>query len=69
MKTCEMRVVSLFNETLEIPEMFDPNDPVLQRLKKLVELEFYNYFDRKIDIKNWEYILKRASAYTVYVCI
>ena len=64
-----MRVVSLFNETLEIPEMFDPNDPVLQRLKKLVELEFYNYFDRKIDIKNWEYILKRASAYTVYVCI
>lgn len=64
-----MRVVSLFNETLEIPEMFDPSDPVLQRLKKLVELEFYNYFDRKIDIKNWEYILKRASAYTVNVCI
>jgi len=60
-----MRVVSLFNETIEIPEMFDPNDPVLQRLKKLVELEFYRYFDRKIEITNWEYILKRASAYTV----
>jgi hypothetical protein len=64
-----MRVVSLFNETYEIPELLDPSDPVLQRLKKLVELEFYNYFDRKIDIKNWEYILKRASAYTVNVCV
>jgi hypothetical protein len=60
-----MRVVSLFNETIEIPETFDPNDPVFQRLKKLVELEFYRYFDRKIEITNWEYILKRASAYTV----
>jgi hypothetical protein len=64
-----MRVVSLFNETIEIPEILDTSDPVLQRLKKLVELEFYNYFDVKIDITNWEYILKRASAYTVNVRI
>jgi hypothetical protein len=64
-----MRVVSLFNETHEIPDILDPSDPVLQRLKKLVELEFYKYFDRKIEITNWEYILKRASVYTVNVCI
>jgi hypothetical protein len=64
-----MRVVSLFNETYELPDILDPNDHVLKRLKTLVELEFYNHFERKIDIKNWEYIIKRACAYTVHVSV
>ena len=58
-----MKVVSLLGTTHEYPDgPFDPTDPAFCRLKKLIELEFYIYFGRKIDITNYTYILQRASA-------
>lgn len=59
-----MKVVSLLGTTHEYPEgPANPNHPAFQRLKKLVELEFFMHFERKLNITNWEYILKRAEAY------
>jgi hypothetical protein len=64
MKTFAMKVVSLLGTTHEYPEgPANPNHPAFQRLKKLVELEFFMHFERKLNITNWEYILKRAEAY------
>lgn len=66
MKNCEMPVVSLLGTTHEYPDgPPDPSHPAFQRLKKLIELEFYMHFDTKVDITNWSYILERASAYRV----
>jgi hypothetical protein len=66
MKTCAMKVVSLLGTTHEYPDgPFDPENPAFQRLKKLIELEFYMHFDRKLDIVNWEYILVRAEEYRI----
>jgi len=65
MKTCVMKVVSLLGTTHEYPEEGDFESPEFQRLKKLIELEFYMHFDRKVNITNWEYILKRAEAYRI----
>ena len=60
-----MPVVSLMGTTHEYPDQFDEHHPDYQKLKKLIELEFYTNFQRKIDITNWEYILRRASAYWI----
>jgi hypothetical protein len=60
-----MPVVSLLGTTHEYPDELDEEHPAYKRLKKLIELEFYVHFQRKIDITNWEYILKRASAYWI----
>lgn len=61
-----MKVVSFVGTTHEYPDgPFDPENPAFQRLKKLVEFEFFLHFDRRIDITNWEYILKRAEAYRI----
>lgn len=67
MKTCGMRV-ALLGTTLDVPDFFPPNpesDPSLMKLKSLLEDEFYNYFDVKITINNWEYIATRALAHRV----
>jgi len=53
---------------LEIPDRQPPNpesDPVLMELKTLLEEEFNNYFDVKIEIKKWDYVFQRALAYRV----
>jgi hypothetical protein len=67
MKTCAMKVVSLLGTTHEYPSdgLVDVESPVFQRLKQLIELEFYTHFDRKLNITNWDYILKRAEAYRI----
>ncbi len=43
----------------------NPDHPAFQRLKKLIELEFYIHFQKPINITNWNYILERASAYRI----
>ena len=59
-----MKVVSLLGTTHEYPAgPVDPEHPAFQRLKKLIELEFSTHFDRKLDITDWDYILRRAEAY------
>ena len=59
-----MKVVSLLGTTHEYPDgPADPEHPAFQRLKKLIELEFFTHFDRKLNITNWDYILRRAEAY------
>ena len=64
MKTSAMKVVSLLGTTHEYPEgPVIPEHPAFQRLKKLIELEFFTHFERKLDITNWNYILERAEAY------
>jgi hypothetical protein len=61
-----MKVVSLNGTTHEYPEgPFDPTNQAFQRLKQLIELEFYTHFDRKLNITNWNYILERAEAYRI----
>jgi hypothetical protein len=62
-----MKVVSLLGTTHEYPDdgPIDFESKEFQRLKKLIELEFYMHFNRKLDITNWEYILKRAEAYRI----
>lgn len=66
MKTFEMPVVALLGTTHEYPDGSpDPLHPAFQRLKKLIELEFYMHFDTKVDITNWNYILERSGAYRV----
>jgi hypothetical protein len=66
MKTCAMKVVSLLGTTHEYPDgPFDPESPAFQRLKQLIELEFFTHFERKLDITNWNYILERAEAYRI----
>ena len=66
MKTSAMKVVSLLGTTHEYPDgEVDPSHPAFQRLKKLIELEFFTHFDRKVNITNWEYILTRAEAYRI----
>jgi hypothetical protein len=64
MKTSAMKVVSLLGTTHEYPDgPAIPEHPAFQRLKKLIELEFFMHFERKLDITNWNYILERAEAY------
>jgi hypothetical protein len=59
-----MKVVSLLGTTHEYPDgPAVPEHPAFQRLKKLIELEFFTHFDRKLDITNWDYIVRRAEAY------
>jgi len=66
MKTCAMKVVSLLGTTHEYPDgPADPDHPAFQRLKKLIELEFFMHFNRNLDITNWNYILERANSYRV----
>ena len=66
MKTSAMKVVSLLGTTHEYPDgPAIPEHPAFQRLKKLIELEFFMHFDRKINITNWNYILERAEAYRI----
>jgi hypothetical protein len=59
--------VALLETTLEIPDTPLPshpeNFPIYVKLKKLIEREFLDLFDRKIDIQNWEYIIMRAFAH------
>jgi hypothetical protein len=58
--------VALLGTTLDIQPVPDPsNDPTCRELKKLVEEEFFNHFDVRIDIDNWGYIFERAFAYKV----
>jgi len=67
MKICGMKV-ALLGKVLEIPDRQPPNpesDPVLMELKTLLEEEFNNYFDVKIEIKKWDYVFQRALAYRV----
>jgi hypothetical protein len=66
MKTCAMKVVSLLGTTHEYPDgLVDPNHHAFQRLKQLIELEFFRHFDTRLNITNWNYILERAEAYRV----
>lgn len=66
MKIFEMKVVSLLGTTHEYPDgPPDPNHPAFQRLKKLIELEFFTHFDTRVDITNWNYILERAEVYRI----
>ena len=61
--------VALLGTMLDVPTPFpdDPSSvPELTTLKSLIEDEFYNHFDVRISIDNWEYILLRASAYRVF---
>ena len=61
-----MKVVSLLGTTHEYPDgPADPEHPAFKRLKKLIELEFYTHFDRKLNITIWNYILERAEAYRI----
>ena len=61
-----MKVVSLLGTTHEYPDgPVDSEHPAFQRLKQLIELDFYVYFERKLNITNWDYILKRAEAYRI----
>lgn len=65
MKSCGMRV-ALLGKTLEVPSTLPPNPesvPELTSLRELLEEEFFTYFDLKIKITNWEYIMNRASAH------
>jgi hypothetical protein len=67
MKRCGMKV-ALLGTTLEIPDRVPPNPetvPELEKLKSLLEEEFYNYFDHRIKIINWEYVFTRALAHRV----
>lgn len=67
MKICGMRV-SLLGTTLEVPERVPQNPesaPELVKLKNLLEEEFFNYFDHRVEITNWEYVLTRALAHRV----
>ena len=61
--------VALLGKTLEIftePIPADPSTvPVYAELKALLEEEFYNYFDVKIEIGEWNYVFQRAMAYRV----
>jgi hypothetical protein len=60
--------VALLGKVLEVPDRHPPNpesDPVLVELKTLLEEEFYNYFDFRIQIKKWDYVFQRALAYRV----
>lgn len=56
--------VALLGTTLEIPDGPSPLDPEsvpeYAELKRLVEEEFFNYFDVRINITNWEYIINRG---------
>ena len=66
MKIYAMKVVSLLGTTHEYPDgPPDPNHPAFQRLKQLIELEFFTHFDTQVDITNWNYILERAEAYRI----
>lgn len=61
-----MKVVSLLGTTHEYPDgPPDPNHPAFHRLKQLIELEFYKYFDTRVNITNWNYILERAEVYRI----
>jgi len=67
MKICGMRV-ALLGKTLDVPDCLPENlesAPELFELKKLIEEEFFNYFDVKIEITNWEYIINRATAHRI----
>jgi hypothetical protein len=61
--------VALLGTTLELPDGPPPHDfaeaPEFLKLKSLLEDEFYNYFDVRISINNWEYIITRALTHRV----
>ena len=63
--------VALLGKTIEVPDTPLPdhpeNFPIYVELKELIEQEFLELFDRKIDIKNWQYILFRASAHAIHI--
>jgi len=53
----------LYGKMFEIPTTIPAhpeNVPEYMELKKLIEREFFELFDMKIDIQNWEYIFMRA---------
>jgi hypothetical protein len=59
-----------FQETiLDIPDGPMPTNPETvpeyMKLKELVDQEFIALFDRKIDIRNWDYILHRAFLHKI----
>ena len=59
-----------FQETiLELPDGPAPTHPethpVFLKLKTLVDEEFQVMFDRRIDIRNWDYILNRAFLHKI----
>lgn len=67
MKNSVMKV-ALLGKVLDIPDRQPSNPesfPVLMELRTLLEEEFYNYFDFKIEIKKWDYIFQRALAYRI----
>lgn len=67
MKSCGMKV-ALLGTTLDLPDAFPQNPesvPELVKLRSLFEDEFYNYFDVKIKIINWEYVMMRAMAHRI----
>lgn len=60
--------VEILGKVLDIPEPFPKspeNIPVCTELKELIEDEFFMYFNRKLNIKSWDYIFQRASAYRI----
>ena len=60
--------VEILGKVLVIPEPLPTtpeSHPVCVELKKLVEDEFFMHFNRKLDIKSWDYIFQRASAYNI----
>jgi hypothetical protein len=67
MKSCGMKV-ALLGTTLDLPDQF-PNDPEsvpeILKYRTLLEEEFYNYFDVKIKIINWEYVMTRSMAHRI----
>jgi hypothetical protein len=56
--------VELLGKSIELPDSwaqgYQENFPEFTELKKLLEEEFLDLFDRKINIQNWDYIFKRA---------
>jgi hypothetical protein len=60
--------VEIMGKVLDIPEPLPTTPeslPVCMDLKKLVEDEFFMHFNRKLNIKSWDYIFQRASAYRI----
>ena len=58
--------VTLLGTTLDVPDGVPQNPesvPEFVKLKNLLEEEFFNYFDHRIEITNWEYVFTRALAH------
>ena len=56
--------VELLGKSIELPDGWNQG-PIenFPELKKLLEEEFMDLFDRKINIQNWEYIVNRTIAH------